>query len=239
MTAGAGGHDDRLERFLDGELEAGELDAFKAELAASPELRRQVELQRRIDATLVRIAPRGPIELPPEVYQRADSPRAVPGPWRRGLALAAVLALALGVGIWFAFFRPQQAPFRQPGEVYESLVRGGFEPMEVCTDEAAFLDWVQRRFSTSMVIPSSIDGVELLGWSYAPVLSSGRGTGVLLARVDGQEVIVLVDDAANARRLGDQNGLNVYSRRIAGLALYEVTPLDEPRLISRAYVPDG
>lgn len=149
--------------------------------------------------------------------------------------IAAAAMLVLGIGAYVALM-PARASFDQPGDVYAGIVSAGFEPREVCTDDAAFRDWMVRKFGQDLVIPEGSPGVELVGWDYKRVLTTR--TGVLLARVEGREVIVLVERREHAERLARRSGgLRVFRRDVGGVALYEVTPMDEARLLPLARVP--
>lgn len=239
---------DRLERYLDGAMDALEREAFERELGAERGLRRHVEVQREIDRVLIeRFGPAGGslsagdpgrhdlgTRANPVLVQHA-APAGGGHRLQRPALIAAAALLVLGVGAYVAMV-PARAPFDQPGEVYARIVASGFEPREVCTDDAAFRDWMRRRFDQDMVIPADSAGVELVGWDYKRVLTTR--TGVLLARVDGREVVVLVERRENARRLGrTSEGLRVFRRDVGGVTLYEVTPLSEARLLPLAKAP--
>ncbi len=221
----------QLDLFLDGLLEGEALRAFEEQLGRSPELREQVELQGRVDASMARWFPAQSVELPAVAGEVGSERSGLLKP----LLIAASVLVAGAIGAYFLLFSTQQAPFDQPGEVYASIVDAGFEPRTVCTDEAAFIDWMERRFDQPLVVSSDAPGLELVGWDYKRIMTPR--TGVLLARADGREVLVLVEHRENAVRLGDQEGLRVFRRDIGGVSLFEVTPLDEPRVLPLARTP--
>jgi len=230
---------DAVDRYLDGLMEEAERKAFERSLEHDDELRAQVEFQARLDASLNRrFAPRdvplADAPLPDAPLPDAPAPSPIRLPWG-ALAMAAVLVLAGAVAAYFVFLSPQRAPFDQPHEVYAEVVASGFEPREVCTTEAEFIDWMDRKFDQPMVIPTGRAGIELIGWDYDRILTPR--TGILLARVDGEEVIVLVDAREHARRLRGADDLRLFRRDIGDVTLYEVTPLDEPRLVPLARIP--
>ena len=72
--------------------------------------------------------------------------------------------------------------------------------------------------------------------AYGQRLLSNR-TCTLITKVDGQHVLVLLDEAehdVNLRRPGNtgpEQDLHLFKRRLGGLVLYEVTPLDQPHVI--------
>lgn len=235
-----------LERYLDGVMDAREREAFEREIGRDGELRAQVEAQREIDRVLIeRFGARGVRPAEGEGSRSAgedsgDLPRGLTREragrrGRRAGLIAAGVLLVVGVGA-YVMLMPARAPFDQPGEVYARIVASGFEPREVCTDDAAFRDWMARKFDQALVIPSDSPGVELVGWDYTRVLTTR--TGVLLARVEGREVIVLVERRKDALRLARaSHGLRVFRRDVGGVSLYEVTPMDEARLLPLARVP--
>ncbi len=220
--SGAGDQfDAMIDAYLDGRMSRARREDFERLIEQDEDLRAQVALQRRIDGVLRE-------RYTPASVDIGKSGRAH---WR-GWAIAAGVVLAIAAGVYAAFFMPQRAPFDQPSEVYRRLIASGYEPMQVCTDNEAFRAWMERRFDESIVIPDDLAGVELIGWHYKRVLTPR--TGVLLAKVDGEEVIVLVERRSSARRLGDQDGLHVYRRDLGGVAMYEVSPLHEARLLPHA-----
>ena len=250
MTGNGGDMQEQLELFVDGLLQGEQLRAFEAELERSPELRDQVELQSQIDSSLTRSFPATDVQLPTvagaisdaskvsEPKQSRHLPDSSPQRnWVKPALMAASVLVAGAIGAYFLFFSTQRAEFDQPGEVYASIVNAGFVPREVCTTEAQFIEWMERKFDQALVVPPDAEGIELVGWDYRRIMTPR--TGVLLARVDGQEVLVLVELRDKAVRLGDQSEqeLRVFRRNIGRVSLYEVTPLDEPRILPLASVP--
>jgi len=186
--------------------------------------------------------------------QSIPSPRAERGNRQlaRNLAAIAALIAIIGVAGYYFLLAPQRAPFDQPHEVYARLVSAGFEPAVVCDSNEQFIDWMVDNHDQRMLIPVETPGVDLIGWDYRRVLTAR--TSVLLTRVSAggragergakppaerQEVIVLVEDRAEARRLfaPQGSGLNVFRKTLGDVVLYEVTPLSEPRLLPHAREP--
>jgi len=128
-------------------------------------------------------------------------------------------------------------------EIYTRIVSAGFDPAVECRTDQQFIEWMRNNHDTEVLIPASTPGIELVGWDYKRALTTR--TSVLLARVrpdadtPGVEVIVLIDDRTEARRLfaPEGSGLHVHRRTLGSVVLYEVTPLDRPRLIGHARVP--
>lgn len=240
-----------LDRYLDGLMDAQEARAFEQSLENDPAQRRQVELQRSINASLrAMFTPPESIPVPgagagvePAAHERAAMPLTLgPGPAgrRRVLriaALAATLALmaAGGAAYWWMFIG-DPAPFRQPAQIYQAQAAAGFTPEWVCTTDDEFRATVRERFGQGALLPLATQGVQIVGWAYnTPVLSNRTAT--LITRVQGQDVLVLIDRAdrdVNLRRTGEagqRRPLNLFKRRLGDLVLYEVSPLDHAAVI--------
>ncbi|MCC6660113.1 MAG: hypothetical protein IT437_04425 [Phycisphaerales bacterium] len=223
-------HADRLERYLDGLLEPADRAEFERDLAASPELRERVDLQARINAGLHRLmdpAPQG--ERAPVTARRL---------WRTQIWLAAAAALAAAVlGVWWVVVRGPSGPDPLEAE-YHRIVAAGFTPETVCTDDATFREWVNNKFGQPLQPRPDRGPVQYVGWNASRVLSTY--SGLLLARVDGQQVVVLIDQryAEDGRlpRPADR-ALHQFRRVVGGLILYEITPLDHPAVLDSLMQP--
>lgn len=247
--------DPRIDMYLDGLLSGPELQAFESELAGSPELRRQMDLQERIDgglrelfvyrapeaATVGRIGP-GPAEAAPApsrgLFMRGG---------RRWMAIAAVLALL--VGSWAAYINITTPGFDKVitlGEVYRDFNSVDF----VCENDAQFAKAIKDNFGQALLLVAP-PGTKLLGWNYPgkdPALNAYTGTVisektlVLLTEVDGRSVKVVIDRtrAERGRQMGvpANAGFNKFRKEVGDLVLYELTSLDRPMLLDGFYDPD-
>lgn len=218
--------DTLLDAYLDGQLDAERSSAFEAEIASSPELRAAVDLQRRIDASLARLFVEPPAE---SLDPKAKPPsRRLIHPALLGLAAAVLIVTA---GLWaFATLALQESRDRL-GPAYQEIVAAGFEPQIVCTTTEEFAGWLRENYGQALY-PADDPGIQYVGWSYANVVSGY--SGVLLANVDGERVIVIVDrrDRDDARQLRPQDrSLSIHRRAIGDLVLYEVTPLGRARIL--------
>lgn len=228
MTHGPG-HHERLERYLDGLLEGAELAAFERELAASPQLSALVDTQRRLDEALRRSFEPSAAETP------------APAAWWRGrrvlwLGLAAAVVLG-AVGVWAVVMF---GDLNGLGTLYHRTVAAGFQPEEICTDDAQFAEWVDSKYGQVLRPKADRGDIQLVGWSYAKVVTAY--SGVLLARAGGHEVLVIMDraDREEGRPWGHAGpGLRVFRRQMGKLVLYEVTPLDSPRVTELLEAPAG
>ena len=225
---------DRLIAYVEGQLSADDRARFEQELAASSHLRGQLELLRRIDRSMAdQLAPPGEIR----VELGVPAPKALG--WRRwtGLAGAAVAASILMALAWMYFAVPDRPQRLTVSALYHSHLAGGFVPDWVCKDDAEFIDTTRKAFGVPLLAKTEGD-VQIIGWSgYGDRLADlglSPSAREILARVNGREVIVLIDKPVPARPPKvDSTSLNIFERRIGDIALYEITPLDKPAAIER------
>lgn len=254
-------HPDReLDAYLDGTLGGDERAELERRAASDPALRRAIEGQRAIDASLRRAF--GP---PPEdrarVIVRAAQERAEGGgiagrirrrPVLRRIAMvaaAAVIALLVAGG-WLVYdtlvptsrYDPDLA-FASPAEIYGALAERGWEPEWVCEDDAEFAQAVLDRLGQPLLVTPSED-VVVAGWAY----SNGYGTRVLsrktmllLTEVEGEHVVVAIDRARHDCDLSsdERGGLHIHGPHVIGeLLLWEISPRPEAGVLGRFYEPE-
>jgi hypothetical protein len=252
--------DIQLEAYLDDRMSEAERADFEASLQDDHERRRAVETQQAIDAAIARtLAPpsepalRGIANAAVREHARAAGARApsrprglrlvVPG--GRPLALAAALVL-LVFGAWMIgeALRPGPSggntytppPPRGLVAVYDEIVDGGFSPDFVCRDEAEFVSWFVDQFGAPLRLLDEVPAdVAVLGLGYRRALSPE--TIELLVMTDDTPVVVFVDRRERDRPdlvPPPEAGLNGFRREVGPLVLYEVSPLDGPRVLPHA-----
>lgn len=224
-----------------------ERTAFLASL--TDEARAELELQQSIDDSLHRVFGRRLDDLETRIAKSieaiSDADPETFGRVRRGLAAAALLAIAVG-GIWYSWtlvrptpledvYAPQ--PWRSFSTVYDDMRRNGFQPDWVCRSERQFEAAFSRRFRQPLLLAALPPGVSAGGISYSHTLS--ESTVTVLGNVDNEPILVFVD-----RLSIDQlppppvpEGLNLYRREIDDLVLYELTPHDRPGVLPYFYNP--
>jgi anti-sigma factor RsiW len=260
--------DELLEAYLDGLLDAAQRQAFAEALRTDPQLRRQVELQARIDGALERLfhveAPTreqiaaalvaavptraSVLAASPPLPTSASSPAIAPAPKagaRRGHARwywgAAGLAAAAAMAWVIASLTGGEPRENQPqfvarplAAIYKSAVAAGFEPSYDCREPERFAATFSRRQGQPLRLLAMPAGMAMLGVAYTGGLS--RDTTAMLCRVDGKPVMAFVDragaDRADAAVVDPNDALHVFRQERDGLVYYEVTPFDEPRVIS-------
>jgi hypothetical protein len=249
---------DRLDAYLDGLLEGEELAAFERQIEQDAALRAEVQAQRGIDDALGRLFSRekaislrddpreartvafdgatAPADPP---LRLADAPRArVRWSLRSNIlvGIAAMLAITF-VGLYATgllgpgYFFGNDRPIVQPWDVYTRKVSTGFNPDWVCESDEQFVKTTHDLWGESLLARGT-DLVQIVGWSYyEPVFSPS--TGVLLTKVEGTEVIVVMDRVEKDRRLKapQSSGLHLFRDVKGGVVVYEVTPFKEPRVI--------
>lgn len=216
-----------LDDYIDGRLSPEERRRFESEMARDPELAREVALQSRIDDRLRRLLGRPS----PPAAAAGTARRRVWMPW-----LAAAAAILL-VGLTGVLFGPRLLESRVEG-VYRRIVAAGFKPEVVCTEPEEFRAWVWTNYAQGLAPTDSHPGVEFVGWSYTAKLQTdllGTYAGILLARVDGQPVIVMMNKterfAASPPDTPRFSGLKTYRRDVGKLSFVEITPLDRPAVL--------
>lgn len=236
--------DQLIERYLDELLTEHERKAFLDRLQSDRALRDQLDLAQRVSASLGRsfALPDGD-ESANEQHRRRIV--RIPQPIGRALAAAAAV-LAIGFAIKLNLPPPTPIYHTLLERAYTSHEMTDFTPQWVCETDEEFAAAVRDRLGQPMLIDDQDAPIELLGWAYSED-SSGYGdtiissdSMILLTRVDGQGVILIVDrveDESEPLTIGDHRGLSVFRRVLDDLVLYEVTPMNEPSVIGRAFTP--
>lgn len=228
MSQDPGHKPSHLDRYLDGQMTDAERRAFERAVRADPQLRAQLELQWKIEASLSRLfvdSGATPM-LPAGGASALRWTRFRPLYW--SIAAAVLLAAALTVYLMLGRGPSGAGPL---AEVYRVQLAKGFTPEVVCTTSDEFAKWVNTYFGQPIYPAEQHDGVEFIGWNYAPVI--GGNSGVLLARVNGREVIVVMDRKTREKKPLPPagGGLKSFRQEFGSVVLYEVTPLEAPAIL--------
>jgi hypothetical protein len=151
--------------------------------------------------------------------------------------VAAVLVFSVFAGLYVAgvidpqkWFNPS-AGLIEPHVVYARKVQSNFVPDHVCTTDEEFIKYTKDWVGEPLLIQNT-DSIKVVGWSsYEPVFSAG--TTILMAKVDGKEVILVMDRKKNDRkiRIPKSTGLHDFSQEFGDVIIHEITPLDSARIL--------
>lgn len=241
-------------RYVDGQMEGAERERFEARLAASASLRAEVEVLRQADASLKRaFGEFVPLELDvagvegPAARIRAGRVLERRFSWRvrawalvGAVAAAAVIVLA-GLPL---LTRTPQGPTGPAGRgmsaerLYALESSRGWAIEHVCASNRAFAEYSRDKVGEALIAdPSGVPGVEIVGWAGYDLDLRAAGldgrASIIVARVDGEPVLMFLDPGGTRNRLlRNGNGdLRVFRREVGSVSVYEVTPLDEPRVM--------
>jgi hypothetical protein len=241
----------RLDAYLDGQMTPDERKAFEQELAGDPQIRRECELQRELDASLARqfAAPSPPDILAVADRQSSTAPtvglpeHSSTATVKNRRAIFAVLAASIAWAIvgWKMYLQSNDDGYQQVAlaDIYQKCVDNGFRPKWVCDDDREFAETFQRRQGSPLLLKTAAKDM-MVGLSYLKGITSQTTT--MLARVDGEPILVFVDVLqrdTNPAQPAWSSGLHLFRQELAGLVLYEVTPLDQPRVLSNFYIPES
>lgn len=223
---------DSIDLYMDDLLSPSERTAFEARLAAEPELRARLAQQREIDGVLGRAyayEPPAPMPMPkPVSWPRVG--------WIASLASAVLLA----VSAFVVLNRPSATKHRPAEAVYAAYVEAGWKPAWKCENDQQSADAVSTLLGlpgAAVIVPLATPGVEVLGWiptdDYRLGTPISQRTLSLLTRVDGKNVLLLVDlkERDRAVAVTPASGLNVFRREVDGVVIYEVSPLGKARVL--------
>lgn len=221
MAPAGGPHSATIDAMLDGAMTPEDRADFERRAASDDGLRAELALQARIDERLGVLM--GVPEMP-GVAATLPARRASAFPmWTR---VAAALLL-VGVGAWMFTADPLKLGTPKSAVaanvVLTRLENNGFEPVWVCENDAQFAKYTREALGVEFVVRAPAT-VQLVGWSYADGVL-GDAAPVLLARSEGEELIVVMDRARNDHvvRVDESSGLKVHRAEFKGLVFYEVS----------------
>lgn len=218
--------DQQLDAYHDDRLTPERRAEFEHRLDANPTLREQLDLQLRIDDTLIKT-------FQPQSHT-ASNARRTRTTRDYLIAIAAVIVIVASASLVYRhlFSSPNSdsTPRLSMQRFYDKAIASGFQPGWVCETDDEFAQTFENRFGVPMLARNLPDDVQLLGLGYGHVLT--RYTIVVFARVQGQPVMLFVDRIAPPASLPRvKSGFNRFHRELDGIQIYELTPLDQPRLI--------
>lgn len=229
-----------LDAYLDGAVMEPERARMAREISVSGELQAEIELQNHIDESLRRSFGRAaiPKSLLEKVRENAPAGRMV-RPLRRRMRLAVIAAAAALVWCvlsWQFFVSSSKPPRYNPNRpldaIYQSQIAAGFKPRWVCDDDREFVATFHDRQGQGLLLAAMPSGSKMVGLTYCGGIS--RYTTTMLARVNDSPVMVFVDrlsaDTHPQLPPGETN-LHLFRRVLGSIVLYELTPLEQPRVM--------
>ena len=235
--------DGRLEAYLDHQLSPEEAQQFEQRLRDDPALREQLSLARDLDASLRRTFPdrAASAESIERVRDAATSATKVqrPASTQRRKLVVAVLAATVGATMagWQLLnsgLLKKDRPYRLVTfeQIYDNAVNSGFKPTWLCEDDREFIETFEKRQGQGLRLAKLPSNMKMAGLAYIGGVTAQTTT--LMMWVDGQPVMVFVETKDRDRPKEPpswSSGLNLFRREKLGLVFYELSPLDESRII--------
>ena len=239
--------ENRIDEFLDGLMTQQEAADFLQTVNAD-EHQQATELQGEIDESLKRMMSGLSVDEKEieDQFLRAQGTKIEtvvdtgrPARYmmpQRLAAVAALLLVALGLGIWFSSGSNQVdiiTKARPLVEVYGEKVAAGFKPYYICEDEQRFASTFNKKLGQALALAPMPGGRSMTGISYLGGMS--RNTIAMLCEVEGNKVVVFVDREGQPdielATTSNSPDLNVFVERKFGLVFAEVTPLESAKII--------
>ena len=237
--------DDKLERYLDGQLSPEENAEIEAHLRSNPIAARQVKMQHQVDERL-----RANFVAPAMTAQRIEKllcdetmvaardssqQRSKTERNRRLVIVASVIAASIAIAYFSRFgIHPEVKPYFEPRSlvaIYNETVDQGFRPYYFCEDADRFAMTFAKRQQTPLVLEELPADRHMVGLSYPGGLS--RDTTAILCYADQKPVVVFVDrgeyDNESVVAFQENQGLYVHKRLLSDLVIYEVSPFPESK----------
>ena len=241
---------ERLNAYLDDQLSPEERAAFEELVQDNEQLLEELKIQTEIKASLKRsfAAPSIPASLLQRISEseagQKKTPLSLEDTKRKKrlqlVLVATAVALIWGILGWNMLVPPKVNEYQQLAlhDIYQQSIEQGFEPDWVCKDDHQFAKTFQTRQGQALLLKSIPDG-EMVGLAYLQGLTSE--TTSMLARVEGKPIIVFIDRVDRDIQPDEPSklsGLNLFRKELDGLVLYEITPLNEARVIDYFYSID-
>lgn len=161
--------------------------------------------------------------------------------WRNRVAVAALLMLAGGAGVYAWRAADHAARFTPLGyarvdAVYQNLLSR--DPNAWCEDDQEFASVIYHHTGTGLLVPATLpQAVVVNGFRRCACFSND--SLVLMTKVEGRPVLVMIDRLAKEQpqALSANSKLKLFRKQIGTAVLYEVSPFDSPRLLDLFYDP--
>ncbi len=226
-----------VDRYVQGEMDASEVQAFEGKMAEDPSLAADVAAQRNLSLVLQLAFTPSPVPvLPPAPAAPAEPPGGawrVPAPLLAGGAMAAVAAAAV-VWVSIGSLGAPAAPVSSAVAAYQQAFQGKdqFKPQSTVDLEVAVCTKIGRNVQFGDVGEVQFGG-----------LTGAAGTPMALgvpARAGSDQLLVIIDLApssgpATAELTTTQIGDHLFRHALVrnGLSLVELSPRKSPSVIQK------
>jgi hypothetical protein len=236
-----------LEKYLDSAPDSPERAEADRAMSSNRQMQLELQLQRQIEESLKRLFV--PSAAPADLLARLQAPTPLAQPAtkpRRNWAKIAVAAIAVSL-IW-GFLIWQFLPSRRPvieyknlplATIYDQTVASGFQPYWVCKDPHEFASTFFTRQGQGLLLADMPAGTKMEGLAYTGGISPSTTT--MLARTDGQPIMIFVDRASadiHPELPKTETKLHLFRKELGPLVLYELTPLNHPTVMDYLHLGD-
>ena len=233
--------DKQIERLIDQQSSDGE-STNRIEFSDQQQLDFELQLQKKIDASLRRNFPVEPIK---ESLHREKMDALVASsrlPERRRMAVRVMVLAASVLLLASLVFLPNKRSNspdivfnRQPlAKLYQSSLDRGFKPYYVCDDPIRFAAQFKKQQGVPLRLAEMPEHKKMVGISFPGGIS--RTTTAMLGRVSGEPVLVFVDklsedDEEMRSQVGKSGQYHISRSTKEGLVFYEVSGFEDAQLI--------
>jgi len=159
---------DRLDRYLDRSMSPQERESFEHAVGQDDPLRREIDLQTRIDSAVIRAfqPPEMPAGLVATLRRNAEGPTRHNHRVRLLIGLAVAACVVWMTAVAWMFRPPKMVAPRTLVETYHDCVQSGFEPYWKCEFSREFAETFQRRQGQAVRMVDLPEGVHMAGLAY-------------------------------------------------------------------------
>jgi hypothetical protein len=237
-----------LEKYLDSALDSPERAETDRAMSSNGQMQLELQLQMQIDESLKRLFV--PAVPPADLLARLQGPTSLAQPatrprrnWAKLALAATAVTLAWGFLLWRLLppSQPAAGPYKNLPltTIYEQTVADGFQPYWVCKDPHEFASTFFTRQGQGLLLADMPAGTKMEGLAYTGGISPSTTT--MLARTDGQPIMVFVDRASADTHPSlpkTETKLHLFHKELGPLVLYELSPLDHATVMDHLYLAD-
>jgi hypothetical protein len=238
-----------LEKYLDSAPDSPARAETDRAMSSDRQMQLELQLQRQVEESLKRLFV--PSAAPADLLARLQAPTPLAQPatqsrrnWAKLAVAATAVSLVWGFLIWqfLPAGRPPVMPYKNLPltTIYEQSVASGFEPYWVCKDPHEFASTFLDRQGQGLLLAADLpEGTKMEGLAYTGGISPVTTT--MLARTDGQPIMVFVDRASadiHPVLPKTETKLHLFRKELGPLVLYELSPLDHAAVMDQLHLAD-